>query len=69
MGDVERARALLLTDPAQAKFILYNRLTGRNGTPEEYRVLREACRAQAAYDKSCIDQCTKKLNAMSDPGY
>jgi len=61
--DVEKARNLLLTDPAQAKFILYNRLTGRQGTPEEYRVLREACRASASYDKSCIDQCTKHLNS------
>jgi hypothetical protein len=61
LTDVARARALLLTDPAQAKFILENRLTGKPGTQEEYRVLREACRSAAAYDKSCIDQCTRKI--------
>ncbi len=63
MPDVEKARQLLLSDPAQAKFILYNRLTGKPGTPDEYRVLREACRAAASYDKSCIEQCTKHLSS------
>ncbi len=59
--DAEKARALLLENPQQAKFILYNRLTGKAGTREEYQVLREACRAPASYDKACIEQCSKHL--------
>jgi pSer/pThr/pTyr-binding forkhead associated (FHA) protein len=59
--DVDKARALLLDHPEQAKFILYNRLTNKPGTADEYRVLLEACKAPSAYDKSCIEQCKKHL--------
>jgi hypothetical protein len=56
---VARAKALLLEHPDQAKLILYNRLSSRQGTPEEYRVLLAACRASP--DQACIEQCKRKL--------
>ena len=59
--DVEKARALLIEHPDQAKLLLYNRLTSRVGTPDEYRVLLEACKAPSSYDKPCIEQCRKHL--------
>jgi pSer/pThr/pTyr-binding forkhead associated (FHA) protein len=61
VADVDRARALLIEHPDQAKLILYNRLGSKPGTMEEYRVLLEACKASP--DKACVEQCKKHLAA------
>jgi hypothetical protein len=55
---VERARALLLDHPDQAKLILYDRLT-KGGTPEEFVVLKQACKATS--DGPCVAECKRRL--------
>ncbi len=58
--DAERARTLIIDgDPAQAKFVLYNRITGTEGTKEEYRLLLEAC--NTTNDAACAEECRKHL--------
>jgi pSer/pThr/pTyr-binding forkhead associated (FHA) protein len=55
---VDRARALLLDHPDQAKLILYDRLT-KGGTQEELNVLKQACKATS--DTPCVNECKRRL--------
>jgi pSer/pThr/pTyr-binding forkhead associated (FHA) protein len=55
---VERARALLLDHPDQAKLILYDRLT-KGGTQDELNVLKQACKATG--DIPCVNECKRRL--------
>jgi hypothetical protein len=56
---LEKARALLLDHPDQAKLILYDRLT-KGGTVEELVVLKQACKATS--DQACVAEVKRRLN-------
>jgi pSer/pThr/pTyr-binding forkhead associated (FHA) protein len=58
-SDLERARAVLLDHPDQAKLILYGRLN-KGGTTDEFNVLKQACKATG--DQACVAECKKRLN-------
>ena len=57
-AQLERARALLLDHPDQAKIILYDRLS-KGGTTEELNVLKQACKATG--DTACVNECRHRL--------
>ncbi len=61
-SDFARAQRLLLGGKAkEARAILEPKVLDGKSTPEETRLLREACKAQG--DKMCVALCTSKLPA------
>jgi hypothetical protein len=60
-NDLERARALLLDHPDQAKLVLYDRLA-KGGTIDELNLLKQACKATS--DTACVNECKRRLGQM-----